>query len=133
MTRATLLKILIAHYGESDRHEAVICEVLGASKMPIEERKKNFANSIAPFVTEYARLMCLDFFHYWTEIGDNGKKMRFEKEKVFEISKRLKRWSDNQNYRNGSKQQSTNRARSAFEQIDSIADSLLQGASSNED
>lgn len=35
------------------------------------------------------------FFEYWTEKGIKAKKMRFEKEKTFEVKKRASRWLDN--------------------------------------
>jgi len=33
-----------------------------------------------------------EFFEYWSEHGDNDKKMRFEKEKSFSVERRLKTW-----------------------------------------
>jgi hypothetical protein len=36
------------------------------------------------------------FIEYWTESGNNDKLMRFEKEKSFDISRRLKTWESNQ-------------------------------------
>ena len=36
--------------------------------------------------------MLSDFFEYWTEHGEKDKKMRFEKEKSFGISRRLSTW-----------------------------------------
>ena len=33
------------------------------------------------------------FFDYWTEKNENGKKMRFEKDKVFDIKRRLATWA----------------------------------------
>lgn len=38
-----------------------------------------------------------DFFQYWTEKSENGKKERWEKEKTFDISKRFHRWLKNEN------------------------------------
>lgn len=35
------------------------------------------------------------FVNYWTEHGEKDKKMRWEKEKVFDIKKRLERWRNN--------------------------------------
>ena len=39
--------------------------------------------------------MLNNFYRYWTEINDGGKKMRFEMEKVFQISSRLVTWHKN--------------------------------------
>jgi len=70
----------------------------------IEDRKHEFRQRVDEIV---GQPFCFDkthveFFEYWTEIGDNQKKMRFEKEKVFDIKKRLERWKRNQkNFNNG--------------------------------
>lgn len=75
----------------------------------IEDRKQVFLKKCEDVI---GQPVCFDqttimFFDYWTEIGDNQKKMRFEKEKVFDIKKRLERWKRNQkNFNNGNKQQS---------------------------
>jgi len=37
-----------------------------------------------------------EFFEYWTEHGKDDKKMRFEKEKTFGLSRRLATWHKNQ-------------------------------------
>lgn len=39
--------------------------------------------------------MLNDFYRYWTEMNDGGKKMRFEMEKVFQVSGRLITWHKN--------------------------------------
>lgn len=75
-------------------------------KKTIEERKSEFHFKLSC----YAELdkTSLEFFEYWTEHGENDKKMRFEKEKSFDIKKRLERWNRNQKtFNNGNKQQST--------------------------
>ncbi len=45
---------------------------------------------------KYDQEMLEAFFNYWSEKNKAGKKMRFELEKVFEISKRLATWKTNQ-------------------------------------
>ena len=47
------------------------------------------------FKVTYPNNMLKDFFEYWTESGDNDVKLKFEKEKTFGTSARLKRWSNN--------------------------------------
>ena len=42
-------------------------------------------------------VMLVDFVNYWTESNTAGKKMRFEMEKVFDISRRLSKWKTNSN------------------------------------
>jgi hypothetical protein len=58
-------------------------------KNNIEERKLKFADALNPFLDEYGRELLNDFYFYWTEHGENDKKLRFEKEKTFGISQRL--------------------------------------------
>lgn len=61
----------------------------------IEEREKEFMDKLALWLSEFPKEMIRDFFDYWTERGEKDKKMRFEKEKVFDIGRRLKRWERN--------------------------------------
>lgn len=58
----------------------------------IEIRKKEFADKLIPFVDKYGKTMIRSFYEYWTEKGEKDRKMRFEKEKVFEVTKRLATW-----------------------------------------
>ena len=62
----------------------------------IENRKNEFKNSLSPFLEKYGKDMLNDFFEYWTEHGYKDKKMRFEKERSFGLSRRLSTWSKNQ-------------------------------------
>lgn len=61
-------------------------------KESIEVRKSKFYDSLSVYVSEYPKQMLRDFFDYWTEHGVKDTKMRFEKEKTFGISQRLKTW-----------------------------------------
>ena len=61
----------------------------------ITSRRKAFADSIAPYVDEYGREMCNAFFAYWTEPNKSGTRMRFELEKTWDVSRRIKRWANN--------------------------------------
>jgi len=61
----------------------------------IEERKQQFAASLKPYLETYGKKMLNDFYAYWTEHGDNDRKMRFEKEKAFGIERRLINWDKN--------------------------------------
>lgn len=67
----------------------------------------NFKNSLSPFLDIYGKDMLNEFFWYWTEKNDNGKKMRFEysKNQPFNIDRRLTTWSNRQsNFINPKKQ-----------------------------
>jgi hypothetical protein len=81
-------------------------------------RKSKFANSMIPFKEIYPREMLIDFLNYWTETSINGKKFRYEKEKVFDIKLRLQRW--HKNSKHGKKGHNIIEAKS-------IADRILSG------
>jgi len=63
-------------------------------------RKAEFTNSLSLFLDKnpgkYSKELYHAFFNYWTEHGENDKKMRFEKEKSFSLAARLQRWKSNQ-------------------------------------
>lgn len=62
----------------------------------IAERKAEFTERLKPFLEKYGKDMLNDFYRYWTEVNDiGGKKMRFEMEKVFQVSSRLVTWAKN--------------------------------------
>lgn len=83
----------------------------------IEARKKQFACIIGQMGKEYPREMLVEFYNYWTEISINGKKFRYEKEKVFDVKLRLQRW--HKNSKNGKKHN--------ISEAKSIADRILSG------
>jgi hypothetical protein len=58
-------------------------------------RKKNFANQLADYLGKYSNNILNEFYLYWTEHGTNDKKMRFEKQTSFDISRRLNNWLKN--------------------------------------
>lgn len=58
-----------------------------------EEREQAFREQADKFIPEYGRKMIDAFCDYWTEFG--GKKMRFEKEKTWELKRRLQTWKRN--------------------------------------
>lgn len=69
-----------------------------------ERRKENISARKQSFLDQLKEVkkktdsseMLNKFFLYWTEHGINDKKMRFEKEKSFCVSRRLSRWRENQ-------------------------------------
>ena len=63
----------------------------------IEERKKVLVIKIVNAIKgeEWEREMLNDFYYYWTEMNEGGRKMRFEKEKVFDVKRRLMTWKRN--------------------------------------
>ena len=61
----------------------------------LNDRKIEFGTLVKDFVGTYSDDMCKRFFNYWTESNVNGKKMRFEMEKVFDLKRRLATWAKN--------------------------------------
>ena len=53
---------------------------------------RTLEEQMRPFKTKYAPKMLEDFWIYWTEKTASGKE-KWQLEKVFEVSKRLLRWS----------------------------------------
>lgn len=68
-----------------------------APSKPIEERSKEFAAELVPFVPEYGKETIREFYDYWTEKNKAGKKMKFEMQRTFEVSKRLRTWKRKSN------------------------------------
>lgn len=67
------------------------------------ERQKIFYSKLIPYISEYGKVIVRDFYEYWTEHNENGKKMKFEMQKVFDIKRRLVTWSKNQKRFNNDK------------------------------
>jgi hypothetical protein len=65
------------------------------AKKPIEERKKDFVNLLQPYLEQCGSQMLNEFYAYWTEMNPGGSKMRFEREKVFDVGRRLATWKHN--------------------------------------
>lgn len=76
----------------------------------IHSRKLTFSQSTSKlFDCEYPndKHHLDDFVEYWTEHGDNDKKMRFEKQKSFSTTRRVKTWIKNNfnNINHGTREQ----------------------------
>ena len=68
----------------------------------INSRKADFKKSLLAIVENsetphYEMEMVKDFFEYWSEHGDNDRKMRYEKQTSYNISRRLATWFKRQN------------------------------------
>lgn len=69
------------------------------NKATLYNRKQKFADSLVPFLDKYGKDMLNKFYMYWTEHGERDKKMRFEKEKAFNLVLRLSNWFERNNER----------------------------------
>lgn len=61
-----------------------------------EKRKADFKKSLIPYLEIYSKEMLRAFYEYWTESGERARKLRFEKEKAFDIKRRLSTWKKNE-------------------------------------
>ncbi len=64
-------------------------------KEVLNVRKLKFSENLKPFLEKYSKDMLNEFYLYWTEHGENDKKMKFEKQTSFGLSQRLAYWSKN--------------------------------------
>ena len=70
----------------------------------LAERRKAFAEALTPFLDKgYSREMLRDFYNYWAQVNEGGTKMHWEKQKTFEIARRLATWKRNENERKQSR------------------------------
>lgn len=61
----------------------------------IKYREAEFKNSLHPFLKIYGSDLLNEFYLYWTEKKPKGRKMLFEMQKTFDVSRRLQRWDKN--------------------------------------
>ena len=63
-----------------------------------EDKEAVFKKTLLNFQDKYDVNLLKEFFYYWTEKGDNGKKMRFElsKNQPFNTARRLSTWKKNE-------------------------------------
>jgi len=78
---------------EKKREQAV---KLAAEKSAALTRKKEFYNSLIPFIERYSKEMVRSFYDYWSEMNKRETKMKFEIESTWELEKRLATWSRNE-------------------------------------
>lgn len=100
MDRGKLLSILtdyklgyVSLKEASDRVEELFNTVPEAKSL--EERKREFIESVRPFVGEIGKGTANEFCSYWLQKSERGRKYKFEKEKTWDIKLRLKTWMRN--------------------------------------
>ena len=66
-------------------------------KLKVKEREQIFIDYCKQYYKKFdiSDIMLVEFVNYWTEINPDGKKMRFEMEKVFNHKRRLVKWKEN--------------------------------------
>ena len=65
--------------------------------------------------------MIQDFISYWTEMNQNGNKMRFEMEKTWNVERRLARWKKNSYVFSRTKDNKTNEQTERMKQYETVA------------
>ena len=65
----------------------------------IKDKEAVFKKTLLTFQDKFEVELLKEFFYYWTEKTDNGKKMRFElsKNQPFNTARRLSTWKKNEN------------------------------------
>ena len=65
----------------------------------IKDKEAVFKKTLLTFQDKFEVELLKEFFYYWTEKSDNGKKMRFElsKNQPFNTARRLSTWKKNEN------------------------------------
>lgn len=58
----------------------------------LDERKAEFYAKLVPYSGKYSKDVLRDFYDYWSESNENGKKMLCEMKKTFHIPGRLATW-----------------------------------------
>lgn len=67
---------------------------LDAAKAATLKRKKEFADSLVPYVPRYGKEMIRAFYDYWSEMNKQQTKMRVDKQSTWELPKRLATWAN---------------------------------------
>lgn len=62
----------------------------------IKEREEVFKKQVFKYISKYQKKILNDFFLYWSEKNKNGKKMKFEMQKTWDLERRLFTWINNQ-------------------------------------
>ena len=102
-------------------------DAINAKKnLSLEERKNAFWQRLVPYIQKgtYPQEMVAAFYRYWTEINENGRRMRFEQEKIYELPKRLATWHQREVARSYGKTESRNYGPAQPLSPEQIADQL---------
>jgi hypothetical protein len=77
---------------KNNKNNKNIVARIPAPSKTISERCEEFRQELIPYVGSYGKETIREFFDYWTEKNKAGKKMKFEMQRTFEVSKRLATW-----------------------------------------
>ena len=87
----------------NDNDKVIVSNTIHSRKLTFSQSTKELFDSDYPNDKHHLD----DFIDYWTEHGDNDKKMRFEKQKSFSKTRRVKTWIKNNfnNINHGTREQ----------------------------
>ena len=94
----------------NDNVNVIVNENVNATNN-LKSRKTSFGVNLKPYLEQFGETMLKEFFEYWTEHNEKGKKMRFEysKNQPFNVSRRLATWNkksvQDQTFKKGTKKQ----------------------------
>ena len=78
--------------GATDREEE---EEIEEKERLLAQKCADFKKSLEPFLKEYGKDILNSFYLYWTEPNKTKKKLRFEMQDTWEVSRRLATWAKN--------------------------------------
>lgn len=101
-------------------------------KESIEDRKQKFASTLQPFLEIYGKEMLNAFYKYWTEHGPDDKKFRREKEKSWDIERRLQTWKSNESkFNNNGKSEKRESNTNDLRNLNAGATAILVGGNNS--
>ena len=94
------------------------------SKNDKEARAQKFYNRLLDYLDKYGAAMLREFYDYWTESNEGGALMRYEMERVFDVSRRLATWKRNETTKKGGRNYGTTYKTATERLRDEYADTL---------
>jgi hypothetical protein len=61
-------------------------------KKELERKKEEFVKALQPYKNTYESDLLNEFYFYWTETKPNSRLLRWERERAFDIERRLSTW-----------------------------------------
>ena len=101
---------------ETDKNET--------TKNDKEARAQKFYNRLLDYLDMYGAAMLREFYDYWTESNEGGALMRYEMERVFDLSRRLATWKRNETTKKGGRNYGTTYKTATERLRDEYADTL---------
>lgn len=87
-------------------------------------RKKQFYESLVPYVEKYGKEMIREFYDYWSEMNRSETAMRFEQQPTWETKRRLSTWANRE--KNFKSNGTTNRTTDQEDLMRNIAEGIAR-------